>query len=205
METVASQSDTPLPEYLTATALLRSGEPITMRPLRPDDSARFGDYLLGLSAATRARYGPHPFDQATADAICAALDPADMLRMVATVEQDGAERIIAYVLLKLGVLEPDQKRYQALNLPLDPTTDCTLAPSVADAYQDQGVGSLMMRHVLNAASRLGRKRVVLWYGVQATNARAIHFYSKWGFHKVGEFYTDKNNFDMILDLPYKPS
>jgi diamine N-acetyltransferase len=45
---------------------------------------------------------------------------------------------------------------------------------------------------------------MLWMGVQATNERAVHFYTKWGFHKVGEFYTDKNNYDMILDLSQRP-
>jgi GNAT superfamily N-acetyltransferase len=187
--------------FLAAAATLRSGEQITMRPLRPGDAARFGAYLGGLSEQTRARYGPHPFDQATADAICAVLDPADILRMVATIPRDGGEqRIISYVLLKRGVLEWDRERYEALGIPLDPATDGTLAPSVADDYQDQGVGSTMMGHVLNVARALGMKRIVLWLGVQATNERAVHFYAKSGFQKVGEFYTDKNNYDMILDL-----
>ncbi|HZO87999.1 MAG TPA: GNAT family N-acetyltransferase [Chthonomonadaceae bacterium] len=188
------------PELLTATARLPSGETMVMRPLRSDDAARFGEYLCGLSEQTRARYGPHPFDQATADAICAALDPTDILRMVATVPRDGGERIIAYILLKLGVRESDGRRYAALGLTLDPATDASLAPSVADDYQNRGVGSAMMRHLLQVARKLGRKRIVLWDGVQATNARAVHFYTKWGFRKVGEFYTGINNFDMILDL-----
>ena len=186
--------------FLTAVATLRSGEPITMRPLQAGDSARFGDYLCGLSAATRARYGPHAFDQETADAICATLNPTELLRMVATVRGEGDERIISYVLLKLGVLEVDRQRYEALGIPLDPDTDSTLAPSVADDYQNQGVGSLMMQHILHCARQLGRRRVVLWCGVQATNDRAVHFYTKSGFRKVGEFFTDKNNDDMILEL-----
>ena len=58
----------PVPEFLLASASLVSGEQIMMRPLRSDDAARFSDYLRGLSQATRARYGPHPFDQAAAEA-----------------------------------------------------------------------------------------------------------------------------------------
>jgi GNAT superfamily N-acetyltransferase len=187
-------------DFLAATAALPSGERITMRPLRPDDSSRFGVYLGSLSETTRSRYGPHPFDQATADAICTSLDPTDILRMVGIVSQNGSERIISYVLLKNGVLDEDRARYEARGIPLDRASDSTLAPSVADDYQDQGVGSTMMRHVLDVARRLGKKRIVLWLGVQATNERAVHFYTKWGFRKVGEFYTDRNNYDMILDL-----
>jgi GNAT superfamily N-acetyltransferase len=189
-----------LPAFLTMPALLRSGEEATMRPLRPDEPARFGDYLLGLSPETRARYGPHPFDRVTAESICATLDPTDILRMVATIPHDGDQRIIAYTLLKLGVLEGDAQRYTQLGIPLNPDTDSTVAPSVADDYQNQGVGSLMMRHVIACTRRLGRQRIVLWYGVQATNDRAVHCYTKWGFRKVGEFTTDRNNFDMILEL-----
>jgi len=189
-----------IPEFLTTTARLRAGEPLTLRPLHPDDADRLASYFSGLSADTRARYGPHPFDEQTARAICASLDPMDVLRMVASISNDGEEGLIAYALLKLGILEPDRQRYEKLGIRLDPESDGTLAPSVADDYQNQGVGSRMMQHILEVAPRLGRRRIVLWYGVQATNERAVHFYTKWGFRKVGEFYTDKNNYDMILDL-----
>jgi diamine N-acetyltransferase len=191
----------PPPEYMTATVSLRTGEQATLRPLQPDDALRLGAYFTALSAETRSRYGPHPFDQTTADAICAALEPADILRMVATVPHHGEERIIAYFLLKHGLWENDRERYNRLGIPLDTETDSTLAPSVADDYQDQGVGSLMIRHVLRVAAMLSRQRLVLWGGVQATNVRAIHFYTKSGFIKVGEFYTNMNNHDMILSLP----
>jgi GNAT superfamily N-acetyltransferase len=189
-----------VPDFLTTMARLRSGESITLRPLRADDADQFWEYLGSLSPQTRSRYGPHPFDEPTARAICASLDPGDVLRMVATIPGAEGERIIAYVLLKLGILEADRQRYEKLGIPLVPATDCTRAPSVADEFQDQGIGSLMIQHILEVAPKLGRRRIVLWLGVQATNDRAVHFYTKWGFRNVGEFYTDKNNYDMILDL-----
>lgn len=187
-------------EPFTATATLPSGETLTVRPLRADDGQRLGSYFARLSEQTRARYGPHPFDQATADAICAGLETDDILRMVGTREQEGQEQIIAYFLLQRGVRADDRQRYAARGLPLDPATDATLAPSVEDAFQSQGVGNAMMPHVLHAARLLGKRRIVLWLGVQATNERAVGFYTRWGFQKVGEFFTNKNNFDMILDL-----
>jgi GNAT superfamily N-acetyltransferase len=197
----AGVSPSPSQNYLIITISRRSGEHITLRPLQPDDAVRLGAYFAGLSAETRARYGPHPFDQATADTICATLDPSDILRLVATVPHDSEERIIAYFLLKHGLWDKDRQRYEQLGIALNPETDCTFAPSVADDYQNGGVGSLMMSHVLRVAAILGRTRIVLWGGVQATNSRAIHFYTKSGFVKVGEFFTDKNNYDMFLTLP----
>ena len=45
------------------------------------------------------------------------------------------------------------------------------------------------------------KQVLLWGGVQATNARAVHFYEKHGFKNIGSFWHDgKDNYDMVLDL-----
>jgi diamine N-acetyltransferase len=186
-------------QSLTAIAMLRSGEAMTMRPLRADDAARFAAYLGSLSEQTRARWGPHRFDPETAHRICGTLDATDILRVVGTIPGDEEERIIAYVLLKMGVWDDDRERYVNRGIPLDPASDATLAPSVADDYQNQGVGSLMMGHILEVAGALGRRRVVLWGGVQATNDRAVHFYTKWGFRNVGEFWTDKNNYDMIRE------
>src|SRR4051812_30917795 len=137
-------------DSLTAIATLRTGERMTMRPLRADDASRFADYLGSLSEQTRARWGPHRFDAETAHHICETLDPADILRVVGTIPGHGEERIIAYVLLKLGAWDDDRERYEKRGIPLDPETDATLAPSVADDYQNQGVGSLMMGHVLQA-------------------------------------------------------
>jgi GNAT superfamily N-acetyltransferase len=191
----------PVPESsLCSRARLPSGEAVLFRPLRAEDAAALGQYFLGLSAATRARYGPHPFDQPTADALCANLDHARLLRLVAVREDAGEERVVAYFLLYRGARESDSRRYAALGIPLDDATDCALAPSVADEYQDRGLGSLLMAHVLECARLLGHRRMVLWDGVQASNARAVHFYRKWGFQQVGEFFTDKPNFDMILHL-----
>jgi ribosomal protein S18 acetylase RimI-like enzyme len=181
-------------------AALSSGEGVVLRLLEAGDPDLLTAYLEGLSEETRRRWGPHPFDRETAVAICASLDPADVLRMVAVTGEGAAARIIGYVLLKLGGLDSDRERFAKLGLPLDPDTVASLAPSVADGYQDQGVGSLLMGHVLETARRLGLRKIVLWGGVQATNERAKHFYRKWGFRKVGEFFTDKDNDDMILEL-----
>lgn len=192
--------DSPLPDYLTTQTITRTGEPLLIRPLQAEDAERLGVYFAGLSPESRSRYGPHAFDQETADAICANLEPHAMLRFVGVLSSEAEGDFVAYVLLRDGVLKGDSERYEKLGIPLHPETDCTLAPSVRDGYQNRGVGSLMMNHVLDSAKRLGYRRVVLWGGVQSTNLRAVHLYQKFGFVKVGEFYNGKDNDDMILDL-----
>jgi ribosomal protein S18 acetylase RimI-like enzyme len=100
------------------------------------------------------------------------------------------------------VREAELERYRKAGITLDPTSDCTLAPSVADAYQDQGLGSLMMRYLISIAQRLGCQRMVLLSGTHETNPRAIHFYLKHGFTKIGTFEKPPgfDNYDMMLKL-----
>jgi ribosomal protein S18 acetylase RimI-like enzyme len=47
-----------------------------------------------------------------------------------------------------------------------------------------GYGSELMRACLDEATRMGFSTI--WLGVWEKNARAIHFYEKWGFTNVGE-------------------
>ena len=46
-----------------------------------------------------------------------------------------------------------------------------------------GVGAALMQHCLGEAAARGRRH--LWLGVWERNARAIAFYSRWGFADVG--------------------
>jgi diamine N-acetyltransferase len=185
-----------------AATLSYGGTPVLFRPVLPADAKILGDYFLSLSDQTKHRYGPHRFDRETAEELVATTDHAHTLRMIATVPSGATEQVIAYIILILGIREDDAARYTLLNMPLHADTDCTLAPSVADAYQSKGLGSLLLQHIKLMARRLGRTRMVLWGGTQATNERAIHYYHKHGFQTVGEFQEPPghNNYDMIMDL-----
>ena len=162
---------------------LPSGVAVMFRPLLPEDSQLLGDYFQSLSAETRQRFGPHPLDRSTADQLCATLNYAEVLRLIVVT----TDQVIAYFILQLSVTEHEQRRYAERGLSLDPATDCTCAPCVADAYQAQGVGSAVMPLVVDVARRLGRRWLVLLGGTQASNQRALHFYRKHGFQTVGTF------------------
>ena len=190
------------PRCIAGSVRLATGQIATLRPLEKGDSAILGAYFLGLSEDTKRRYGPHPFDQATADQFCANIQDGDTIRMLATIPQGEQEQVLAYFIFVLGTGEAEGKRYAALGIALDPALDCTLAPSVADAYQNTGLGSLLMRQVKEIASALGRRWMVLMGGVFVTNERAVHFYEKHGFRKVGGFENSPglHSYDMILEL-----
>lgn len=179
-----------------------SGERALLRPLVATDRERLGRYFAELSSETRGRFGPHAFDQATADRLCDTIDASQVLRVVATLEGGAEERIVAYFILMFSVTPHEAARFAERGVVLDGDRDCTLAPSVADDYQNTGLGSRVMPYLFWLATGLGRRAVVLLGGTQATNARAIHFYRKHGFREVGAFEAPQGvgNLDMMAFL-----
>lgn len=193
------------PPDLRATLALRSGEDATLRCLRDDDAELLGAYFERLSPRTRDFYGPHRFDRETADRLCRETrTDSEVVRLVVTVPDGEGARIIAYFIVGFRMQDSDTKRYVARGTPLDDRTDAYLAPSVEDGYQDTGVGSAVMGHLVPWLRGLGRRRFMLLGGVQQRNERAIAFYRKWGFRIVGDFQTRAACHDMIAPLSAAP-
>lgn len=192
------QSD---PGCIAARITSPEGLTLTFRPVEATDAPALGRYFLDLSAETKSLYGPHPFDQATADRLCAEIDYAHTIRMVGE-HRDG--EIIAYFILQMTIPEYEMNRYTGYGITLEPSLGCLVAPSVADAYQNQGIGSPLMRHILQVARRMQKRYVLLMGGVYAHNLRAVHFYQKHGFKQVGVFepsWKDAHtSYDMFIDF-----
>jgi len=178
---------------------LPSGETFTFRPLLPDDTKQLAEFLTRLAPQTRAFSTFPGYDLETAQEMCAAIARYDKLRLVATT----AERIVALFELSFDLTADDIARYHSYHIPLDEATDCRFGPTVADAYQNRGLGSLLLPHVFDLARRFGQCRMILWGGVMAHNHRAIHYYQKHGFQIAGQFYNDANIlcYDMMGPIP----
>ena len=188
------------PSLITASFQTRDGESVVFRPLATGDAKILGEFFCNLSEATIDLFGPHDFDQETADRLCAEIVHSQVLRMIPAIRSGGGERVIGYFLLQFGISEATVQRYRGFNVELDAEVDCQIAPSMADDYQNQGLGSPLFGHIIDVAQRTNRRRVVLIGGVRGINARAIHFYRKHGFVKVSEFKKRGNNYDMMLEL-----
>jgi glycerol-3-phosphate acyltransferase PlsY len=192
----APEKPSPLSPIPVRTA---SGLETTFRPITPEDSAILGAYFTGLSQETINLYGPHSFDQATADRFCAEIDETN-IRLIAVIPDGNTQKVIAYFILHLGIPETEMTRYAAAGIPLDPARDCLIAPSVADAYQNQGLGTPLMEAAFEFARRLGRRNMLLMGGVYQTNERAIHFYWKNGFRDVAPFPSPWNTTKISVDM-----
>jgi GNAT superfamily N-acetyltransferase len=170
-------------------------EGVVLRSLRADDTDRLAAYFEALTPATTTRFQPHPLTRGQAGIVCGAVgSPESALRLV--LEHDNG--VIGYFILELTVRSDDAARYAAQGITLEAGRDLLFAPSVADAWQDRGLSSLAMPHLIALARQAGARSLVLMGGTQATNARAIRFYEKFGFEHRGGYQTDVWNHDMRL-------
>jgi GNAT superfamily N-acetyltransferase len=167
-----------------------------LRLLTRADLGLLENYLSGLGPDTRRRFGPHAFDPWSLEQL---YQPGtDVSGFIGTDPFDGS--IVAYAVVKKGLLGHDADRLRTYGIFPDSQADCTFAPSVADAWQGSGLGGALFSFVLEHLTRQGVKRVVLWGGVQQDNVPARRFYQRWGFRKLGEFEYYGMNDDMVLEL-----
>ena len=171
---------------------------VEIRLAQTGDRDLLFNYLQNLSSESRSRFGPHPFDWLAVQAIFDQPDPS-IYRYIALEELTGS--IVAYMLIKQGMIDADQQRYAQRNQFFDESTTVTFAPSVADAWQSTGLGSAMTTHIEEDLRKRNIRYIVLWGGVQATNIKAVNFYKKLGYQFIASFWHDeKDNHDMIKEL-----
>ena len=167
-----------------------------LRKLTPGDIIQLSDYLQNLGPDTVKRFGPHGFDKQSISALYQ--NPDEYTGYIA-LEVETSE-IVAYSVIKQGYLEHDGYRLQSYGLALNDKTDCTFAPSVADRWQSLGVGNSLFHFILDDLKAKGIKRIILWGGVQSDNLKAVNYYLKNEFKKIGQFEYNGSNDDMVLDI-----
>lgn len=88
-------------------------------------------------------------------------------------EYEG-EKLIGYAMLKAGTPPVPVSDLEAIEL---------VRFYVAEEVIGMGYGSALMQACLDEARALGYS--TMWLGVWMVNMRAIRFYEKWGFKKIG--------------------
>jgi diamine N-acetyltransferase len=176
--------------------LTKNNNQVLLSKLTVYDFDHLVNYLDGLSAETKNRFGPHPFDLLSIKFFYELHNhnTGYIARDVLTQE------IIAYSIVKSGYLAHDSARLQSYGLQLSHQTDCTFAPSVADKWQSLGIGNSLYEYINIELQSSGIKRIILWGGVQSNNEKAVRFYKKHGFRVLGEFEYNGLNYDMIKDI-----
>lgn len=174
----------------------KTSRQVLLRKFTLDDIDQLSDYLQKLGADTVKRYAPHGFDKQSISDLYQ--NPDEYTGYIA--QDTETSEVVAYSIIKRGYLEHDGYRLQSYGLTLDVKTDCTFAPSVADLWQSQGIGTNLFHFMVLDLNDKGIKRIILWGGVQSDNHKAVNYYLKNGFIKLGQFEYNGLNEDMILEI-----
>lgn len=172
-------------------------ETLHCRKLTANDFDALLHYLHQLGDATRQRFGPHAFNSEALNSFY----NFDTGFTGYIAEECHSQGIIAYAIIKTGLLQHDKDRLLAYQYPIMHPNCCTFAPSVADQWQGRGIGKLLFNYILKNLEAAGIKQVILWGGVQASNEKAVTFYKKLGFITLGVFEYNGSNLDMLLEIP----
>ena len=174
----------------------KNNKTVIIRRLQQDDLESLSHYLENLSEDSKKRFGPHPFDLPSI--IDFYKDPK--LHQAYMAQTTDTNEMLAYAIVKFGILEADSHRYRSYGINLDPQTDCEFAPSVSDDWQSAGIGNGLFHFIIKELKKTAIKRIVLWGGVQADNKKAVNYYKKHGFQLLGQFSHHGENFDMVLEV-----
>jgi GNAT superfamily N-acetyltransferase len=164
--------------------------------LNQSDYIQLNLYLDRLDPLTKSRFQPHLYD---IESINKFYSP-DNYNQGFVVYLPDKQTIIGYAIIHYGFLLHDAPRLTSYGIELNHSTDCVFAPSVADAWQGQGLGKQLLDYVLAEIKSRSFKRIFLWGGVQAENPNALKFYNKSGFIPIGTFNHQGLNYDMMKEI-----
>ncbi len=191
------------PELLTYKLILGDQDEAVLRPLVVTDEDNLDAFLNALSDETRAFILPPETPLPKASKLCGEINNGDKLRLVVETEADSVSenKIIALLEFSFKIPAGDVERFKAYRYDLDDEKDCRFGPTIADDYQNTGLGVKLFTYVTDIVRKLGKERIILWDGVLKENQRAVHYFEKNGFRLVGTFYDEGDEMiDMILEL-----
>ena len=157
MNETSAIAPAPYPEDLEREIVLRDGTRLRLRPIRPDDAPRLIEYYGRLSAHTAYQRFFTVMKRL----------PPDWARLLATVDY---RRRLALVAERGSAAEPELiavARYE----PTEREDTAEVAFVVQDGWQGKGLGTILLRELLAAATARGIGRFRAW--VLADNTRML--------------------------------
>ena len=154
--------------------VIRDGRQVTIRSITPDDASRLVDlYYLVSDTTRRLRFHSMrqnvPLEEIEEEAErLSDLDPANQAALVATVEEEGDERIVAVARLARS----------------ENPTEAESAIVVRDDYQNQGLGTHMLRLLVKVARSMDIECLTAW--IMAENLHMLHIIQKSGLNVLAE-------------------
>lgn len=158
------------PAKWETTFTLTDGKKMRFRPVLPTDSELLWNMFSTLSEKSLANLLP-PFTREKVEGWTSSIDYEKVLAIVAVITEKGEQRIAGTASLTFNA--PECFRHKA-----------ELGITVHDDYQDRGIGTALLKHLLGIARTKGLWKVGLT--VNTDNERAVHLYKKVGFVVEGK-------------------
>jgi RimJ/RimL family protein N-acetyltransferase len=153
------------PKEWKKNVILKNGQQVFLRPQLSTDTEMLWDTFSTLSEETLSNL-VLPLTRERIESWTNHIDYDKNLPILALIKEDGKQRIIGSASLSFNSAEALRHKAE-------------LGITVHDDYQNMGLGTAMINHLLDIAQKKGLKKVHLC--VNTDNARAIHVYEKCGF------------------------
>ena len=153
------------PSEWTKNVILKNGVKAFLRPGQPDDTEMLWEMFSTLSRES-LEYLIHPITKERVEGWTSNIDYSKHLPIRAIVQEDGKARIVGTASLSFHSEESTKHKAE-------------LGVTVHDDYQGQGLGTIIIKHLLQIAQEKRLKKIYLRVGT--SNHRAIHVYKKCGF------------------------
>ncbi len=153
------------PEEWGKSVNLKNGQPVFLRLELSTDTEMLWEMFSTLSE-TSLNNLVLPFTRERIERWTSNIDYDKNLPILALIKEEGKQRIIGTASLSFNSAEAFKHKAE-------------LGITVHDDYQNIGLGTVMVHHLLEIARKKGLKKVYLL--VNTDNARAIHIYEKCGF------------------------
>ena len=144
---------------------LKNGTLVLLRPEMPTDTEMLWEMFSTLSKASLDNL-VEPFTRGRIEGWTSCIDYGKNLPILAMVKEKKGKRVVGTASLSFYSSEANKHKSE-------------LGITVHDDYQNLGLGTIMIGHLLDIARKKDLKKVFLL--VNTINSRAIHVYEKCGF------------------------
>ncbi len=126
----------PYPTHLVETGFMSDGEPITIRPIRPEDAESEREFVRSLSAETKHFRFMQTIHELTPQMVAqfTQIDYSREMALIALTQENGEDEQVA---VARYVINPDGRT-------------CEFAIVVGDEVHSRGIGSRLMRALINS-------------------------------------------------------
>jgi putative acetyltransferase len=152
----------------------KNGKTITFRPELSSDTEMLWKMFSTLSEKTVSNLVP-PFTRERIEGWTSKIDYDEALAVVAVVEENNLQLIVGSASLKFNSQEVFKHKAE-------------LGISLHDNYQNLGIGTALLNHMLTIAKMKKLRKV--WLIVNTENDRAVHLYKNAGFEIEGTLHKE---------------